>query len=68
MGCKEGGLPTSTQVGNVGGDEGVRATEVVGGSGDPGRGLAEDASGAPTPIQPGTAELTIDVAVVYLIG
>lgn len=34
----------------------------------PGRGLAEDAAGAPTPIQPGTAELTIDVAVVFLIG
>ena len=34
----------------------------------PGRGLAQDASGAPTPIQPGTAELSIDVAVVYLIG
>jgi len=34
----------------------------------PGRGLAEDANGVPTPIQPGTAELTIDVAVVYLIG
>jgi hypothetical protein len=33
-----------------------------------GRGLAEDGSGAPTPIQPGTAELTIDVAVVFLIG
>jgi uncharacterized protein YggE len=32
------------------------------------RGVAQDASGAPTPIQPGTAELTIDVAVVYLIG
>jgi hypothetical protein len=34
----------------------------------PGRGLAEDASGVPTPIQPGTAELTINVAVVFLIG
>jgi hypothetical protein len=34
----------------------------------PGRGFAEDGSGVPTPIQPGTAELTIDVAVVYLIG
>ena len=34
----------------------------------PGRGLADDANGVPTPIQPGTAELTIDVAVVYLIG
>ncbi|MEA2676121.1 MAG: uncharacterized protein QOJ81_262 [Chloroflexota bacterium] len=33
-----------------------------------GRGLAEDGAGVPTPIQPGTAELTIDVAVVYLIG
>jgi uncharacterized protein YggE len=34
----------------------------------PGRGLAQDGSGAPTPIQPGSAELEIDVAVVYLIG
>ena len=34
----------------------------------PGAGFAQDASGAPTPIQPGSAELTIDVAVVYLIG
>jgi uncharacterized protein YggE len=34
----------------------------------PVRGLAQDASGAPTPIQPGTAVLTIDVAVVFLIG
>jgi uncharacterized protein YggE len=33
-----------------------------------GRGLAEDASGAQTPIQPGTAELSITVAVVFLIG
>ena len=41
-----------------------------------GRGLArsvgpqnpQDAAGAPTPIQPGSAELTIDVSVVYLIG
>lgn len=32
------------------------------------RGFAEDANGVPTPIQPGTAELTIDVAVVFLIG
>lgn len=31
-------------------------------------GFAEDGAGARTPIQPGTAELTIDVAVVYLIG
>lgn len=32
-------------------------------------GFAGDASGAPkTPIQPGTADLTIDVAVVYIIG
>ena len=34
----------------------------------PARGLAQDGSGVPTLIQPGTAELTIDVAVVYLIG
>lgn len=33
-----------------------------------GRGLAEDGAGVPTPIQPGTAELTIDVAVVFLIS
>lgn len=32
------------------------------------RGFAEDGNGVPTPIQPGTAELTIDVAVVFLIG
>jgi uncharacterized protein YggE len=31
-------------------------------------GVANDASGVRTPIQPGTAELTIDVAVVYIIG
>jgi hypothetical protein len=31
------------------------------------RGFAQDAA-APTPVQPGTAELTITVAVVYLIG
>ncbi|MEP7360626.1 MAG: SIMPL domain-containing protein [Chloroflexota bacterium] len=34
----------------------------------PGIGFAGDAAGAPTPIQPGSAELTIDVAVVYIIG
>lgn len=33
-----------------------------------GRGLAEDMAGAPTPVQPGTAELSISVAVVYLIS
>jgi len=33
-----------------------------------GRGLAEDSNGAPTPVQPGTAELSISVAVVFLIG
>jgi hypothetical protein len=32
------------------------------------RGFAEDGAGAPTPVQPGTAELAITVAVVYLIG
>jgi uncharacterized protein YggE len=31
-------------------------------------GFARDEAGAPTPVQPGTAELTITVAVVYLIG
>jgi uncharacterized protein YggE len=31
-------------------------------------GFAEDGAGVRTPIQPGTAELTITVAVVYLIG
>lgn len=31
-------------------------------------GFAEDGAGVRTPIQPGTAELTISVAVVYLIG
>ncbi|MEP7379931.1 MAG: SIMPL domain-containing protein, partial [Chloroflexota bacterium] len=34
----------------------------------PGRGFANDAAGAPTPIQPGSAELSIDVSVVYIIG
>jgi uncharacterized protein YggE len=34
----------------------------------PGMGFAGDAAGVPTPIQPGTAELTIDVSVVYIIG
>jgi len=33
-----------------------------------GRGFAEDGAGVPTTVQPGTAELTIDVAVVYLIA
>ena len=34
----------------------------------PGVGFARDAAAAPTPVQPGSAELTIDVAVVYLIS
>ncbi len=34
----------------------------------PPMGFAQDAAGAPTPVQPGSAELTIDVSVVYIIG
>lgn len=34
----------------------------------PGVDFARDAAGAPTPIQPGSAELSIDVSVVYIIG
>lgn len=34
----------------------------------PGVGFGRDEAGAPTPIQPGSAELSIDVSVVYIIG